>query len=89
MDALLASWLPGTEAAGIADVLFGDHEPVGRLPVTWPRRNSQIPLQVDGDTGGVWSADEARAAGYGVVSEEFEELPLFPFGFGLGFSSGE
>lgn len=98
MDALLASWLPGTEATGIADVLFGDSEPVGRLPVTWPRSNSQIPVQVDGDTGGIWSADEARAAGYGVVdsddadlsSEELEDLPLFPFGFGLDYGgSGE
>jgi beta-glucosidase len=35
--ALLAAWLPGTEGAGIADVLFGDFKPVGKLPLTWPR----------------------------------------------------
>ncbi|WP_442475966.1 glycoside hydrolase family 3 protein [Spirilliplanes yamanashiensis] len=34
--ALVAAWLPGTEGAGVADVLFGDHPPAGRLPVTWP-----------------------------------------------------
>jgi beta-glucosidase len=35
--ALIAAWLPGTEGAGVADVLFGDFKPVGKLPVTWPR----------------------------------------------------
>lgn len=88
MDALLASWLPGTEASGIAEILFGDSEPTGRLPMTWPRRNDQIPLQVDGDTGGTWTTEEAHDAGFGVVGEEYEELPLFPYGFGLGYSSG-
>lgn len=35
-DALLAAWLPGTEGAGVADVLFGDYEPTGKLPRSWP-----------------------------------------------------
>ena len=35
--ALLEAWLPGTEGSGVADVLFGDFKPVGRLPLTWPR----------------------------------------------------
>lgn len=43
-DVFLASWLPGTEADGIADVLFGDFQPTGRLPMTWPRSMSQIPI---------------------------------------------
>lgn len=37
IDALVASWLPGTEGAGVADVLFGDRKFTGRLPVSWPR----------------------------------------------------
>ncbi|PUB23912.1 beta-glucosidase [Promicromonospora sp. AC04] len=37
IDALVASWLPGTEGAGVADVLFGDRRFTGRLPVSWPR----------------------------------------------------
>jgi len=45
-DGLLAAWLPGTEGAGIADVLFGDHAPLGKLPCSWPRSMSQIPLNV-------------------------------------------
>ncbi|HUA62617.1 MAG TPA: glycoside hydrolase family 3 protein [Verrucomicrobiae bacterium] len=36
-DALLAAWLPGTEGDGIADVLFGDYKPTGKLSFTWPR----------------------------------------------------
>ncbi|TDC93831.1 beta-glucosidase [Actinomadura sp. 7K507] len=43
-DALVASWLPGTEGAGVADVLFGATEPTGRLPVTWMRDVSQQPV---------------------------------------------
>jgi len=36
-DAFLAAWLPGTEGQGIADVLFGDFKPTGKLSFTWPR----------------------------------------------------
>jgi beta-glucosidase len=43
-DAFVAAWLPGTEAQGIADVLFGDYKPSGKLSFTWPRSNSQIPI---------------------------------------------
>jgi beta-glucosidase len=45
-DALIAAWLPGTEGDGIADVLFGTHNPGGKLSVTWPRSMSQIPINV-------------------------------------------
>ncbi|TMQ86510.1 beta-glucosidase [Actinomadura soli] len=48
-DALLAAWLPGTEGAGVADVLYGEAEPTGRLPVTWMRDGAQQPInQGDG-----------------------------------------
>ncbi|GAA4261916.1 hypothetical protein GCM10022255_096540 [Dactylosporangium darangshiense] len=47
-SALLASWLPGTEGAGVADVLFGDYAPTGKLPVTWMQSASQEPIN-DGD----------------------------------------
>ncbi|KAF8396892.1 hypothetical protein HHK36_018527 [Tetracentron sinense] len=44
MDALVAVWLPGSEGGGIADVLFGDYEFQGLLPVTWFKRVDQLPL---------------------------------------------
>lgn len=43
-DALVAAWLPGTEGAGVADVLFGDYPFTGKLPMTWPRAMEQIPI---------------------------------------------
>jgi beta-glucosidase len=43
-DALVACWLPGTEAGGIADVLFGDYDFTGKLSHTWPSSISQEPI---------------------------------------------
>jgi beta-glucosidase len=45
-DALVAAWLPGTEGQGVADVLFGDYKPTGKLPFTWPRSMDQVPIHV-------------------------------------------
>ncbi len=47
-SALVAAWLPGTEGAGVADVLFGDHGPTGTLPMTWMAGTDQQPIN-DGD----------------------------------------
>jgi beta-glucosidase len=41
-DAFIAAWLPGTEGEGVADVLFGDYKPTGKLPREWPRDNDQV-----------------------------------------------
>ncbi|NEA36330.1 glycoside hydrolase family 3 N-terminal domain-containing protein [Streptomyces sp. SID13031] len=46
INALVASWLPGTEGAGVADVLFGKRPFSGRLPVTWPKSEAQQPINV-------------------------------------------
>jgi beta-glucosidase len=46
-DALLAAFLPGTEGQGIADVLFGDYNPTGKLSFSWPRSNDQLPLNIN------------------------------------------
>ncbi|WP_329267705.1 glycoside hydrolase family 3 protein [Streptomyces pseudovenezuelae] len=46
IDALVASWLPGTEGDGVADVLYGRRAFTGRLPVTWPRSEAQLPINV-------------------------------------------
>ncbi|BCJ46400.1 beta-glucosidase [Actinoplanes ianthinogenes] len=50
MDALVASWLPGSEGAGVADVLFGREPFTGRLPVTWPRSTDQVPINIGDKT---------------------------------------
>ncbi len=49
-SAVVLAWLPGTEGAGVADVLSGAAKPVGKLPCTWPRTMAQIPINV-GDSG--------------------------------------
>ncbi|MET8582716.1 glycoside hydrolase family 3 N-terminal domain-containing protein [Streptomyces collinus] len=46
IDALVASWLPGTEGGGVADVLYGSRPFTGQLPVTWPRSAAQLPINV-------------------------------------------
>ncbi len=46
IDALVASWLPGSEGAGVADVLFGRRPFTGRLSMTWPRAADQVPINV-------------------------------------------
>ena len=45
-DALVAAWLPGTEGQGVADVLFGDYRPTGKLSYSWPRSMAQVPVNV-------------------------------------------
>ena len=46
-DAVIAAWLPGTEGEGVADVLFGDFKPTGKLPRAWPRDNDQSGIAQD------------------------------------------
>ncbi len=60
-DALVAAWLPGTEGAGVADVLFGKKPFTGKLPMSWPRTMAQIPINV-GDA----SYDPLFAYGFGL-----------------------
>jgi beta-glucosidase len=45
-DAFVAAWLPGTEGQGVADVLFGDYKPTGKLTFSWPRTMAQVPIHV-------------------------------------------
>ncbi|MGW4063306.1 glycoside hydrolase family 3 protein [Amycolatopsis sp. NPDC004747] len=50
--ALVAAWLPGAEGAGVADVLYGDYNPTGKLSFTWPASSSQEPVNTgDGKQG--------------------------------------
>ncbi len=74
VDALLFVWYPGEQGGhGIADVLFGKISPSGRLPVTFPASVDQLPAFDD-------YSMEGRT--YKYMTDE----PLFPFGFGLGYT---
>ncbi len=50
-DAFVAAWLPGTEGDAVADVLYGDFNFSGKLPLSWPQSVEQIPINND-DLGG-------------------------------------
>lgn len=68
-DAVVAAWLPGTEGAGVSDVLFGDKPFTGKLPYTWPRAMDQLPF----DFGSLASEGEAAPLfpfGYGLTTGE-------------------
>ena len=90
VPAILNVWFGGTEAASaIADVLFGDVNPSGKLPMTYPQNVGQIPLYYNHkNTGrplspGKWF--EKFRSNYLDVSNE----PLYPFGYGLSYTSFE
>ncbi|WP_443063151.1 glycoside hydrolase family 3 protein [Streptomyces sp. NBC_00483] len=64
VDGLIASWLPGTEGDGVADVLYGKKSFTGQLPVTWPKSEAQLPINV-GDA----SYDPQFPYGYGLTTK--------------------
>ena len=64
-DAVVAAWLPGTEGQGIADVLFGDAKPIGKLSFPWPRTMAQLPIHFDDK-----NADPLFPYGYGLSYEK-------------------
>jgi beta-glucosidase len=48
-DAVVAAWLPGTEGQGVADILFGNEKPTGKLPRAWPLNNEQLSASAKGE----------------------------------------
>ena len=73
MDALVAAWLPGSEGAGIADVLFGDFPFTGKLPFSWPRSVAQLPFAAGASTG---CAAPLFAFGYGLTTADHTAVAL-------------
>jgi beta-glucosidase len=80
-NALLYTWTPGEQGgAAIANVLFGETEPTGRLPISLPRAVGQIPVHHDTRAGGGRSM---------IFGDYFDGpvAPQFPFGFGLAYTT--
>ena len=77
-DALLTMWYPGGEGGtALADVLFGDYNPAGRLPVSVPRNVGQLPVY--------YNKKNPRGHDYVEMSAD----PLYPFGYGLSYTTFE
>jgi beta-glucosidase len=83
--AVLLSWFGGQEFGNaLADVLLGDAEPGGRLPMTWPASEEGLPSPRPAD--GVLDYREGLFVGYRAFDRDGRE-PLFPFGHGTGYTS--
>lgn len=86
-DAILETWFSGTEGGNaIADVLFGDYNPSGKLPITFPRSVGQIPTYYNHLSIGR-PFTPGKPGNY--TSQYFDDTtgPLFPFGYGLSYTS--
>ena len=85
IPAILETWFLGTEGGdAIADVLFGDYNPSGKLPVSFPITVGQIPVYYDHkNTGRPFDANDFFTSKYLDIPNE----PLFPFGYGLSYTT--
>jgi len=84
VPAILEAWFPGAQGGNaIADLLFGDANPGGKLPVTWPRNVGQEPLYYNRNLSQIHE-DSPKFASYYWDEPQF---PLYRFGFGLSYSS--
>ena len=81
--AILEAWFPGGQGAGgVADVLFGDADPAGRLTTTFPRNVGQVPFYYNHYNTG--------RPGFGEYKGNYVDVPttpLYPFGFGLAYTT--
>jgi beta-glucosidase len=85
VPALVESWFLGTQhGTALADVLFGDYNPGGKLPVTFPRATGQIPTYYNHRSTGR-PADSANH--YTSKYLDIPWTPLFPFGYGLSYTT--
>ncbi|HZB61910.1 MAG TPA: glycoside hydrolase family 3 N-terminal domain-containing protein [Microvirga sp.] len=84
IPSILMAWYPGTQGGpAVADVLFGDESPSGKLPVTWPRTTGQLPLYYNRlPTGRPTKPDNRFTLQY--IDEAI--TPLYPFGWGLSYT---
>ena len=84
IPAILEAWHPGTEGGNaVADILYGDATPGGKLPVTWPRSAGQIPIYY---AHNLTQEPETRK---GFTSRYWDTptTPLYPFGYGLSYTT--
>ena len=89
---VLACWTLGTETGhAVADVLFGDYNPSGRLPMSFPRTVGQVPIYYSyKHTGRLYGGKYDEPASERVYQSKYRDVknsPLFPFGYGLSYTT--
>lgn len=92
VPAILETWTLGSESGNaIADVLFGDYNPSGKLPVSFPRSVGQIPLYYfQKNTGRPYNGDYSESPQQRLYISRYRDVkntPLYPFGHGLSYST--
>ena len=89
VSSIVYTWWLGTEAGNaIADVLFGDYNPSGKLPMTFPRNEGQIPIYYNHfNTGRPFKSDTDNI--YVTAYTDLRNSPRYPFGYGLSYSKFE
>lgn len=90
--AVLACWTLGTETGhAVAEVLFGDYNPSGRLPMSFPRTVGQVPIYYNyKQTGRLYQGNYSEPASERVYRSKYRDTknsPLFPFGYGLSYTT--
>jgi len=84
VPAILEAWYPGSQGGnGIADVLFGDANPSGHLPVSWPRSTGQLPLYYNHNLTQLPETSSDFKSRYW----DIKSTPLYPFGYGLSYTT--
>jgi beta-glucosidase len=89
---VLACWSLGTETGhAIADVVFGDYNPSGHLPMSFPRKVGQVPIYYSyKNTGRFYKGNYSEAPSERVYQSKYRDVkntPLFPFGYGLSYTT--
>jgi len=83
VNSILETWYLGDQTGGaIADILFGDYNPSGKLPITFPRSIGQIPIYYNHKSTGRPPTEEKYTSKY----IDSPVTPLFPFGYGLSYT---
>ncbi len=90
VDAILEAWYPGTMGGhAIADVLSGDYNPSGKLPVTFPRNVGQVPIHYNMKNTGRPYTEEKQGQKYLSRYLATPNSPLYAFGYGLSYTTFE
>ena len=84
VPAIVEAWYPGSQGGNaVADVLFGDANPAGHLPVSWPRSSGTLPLYYSHNlTQAPETAPDFKSRYWDIAS-----TPLYPFGYGLSYTT--